>query len=338
MHTTKDTFPRKKSVSEDMRELLIVICSHNRKGLLLQTINTLDEDLGSTPPDIAQRCAVLVVLNNCNDGSDSALADLSACRSPHAAPLYWLEETRPGKSNALNAAITASQHPLLAFVDDDQLVEPGFVSSILLGARQFPEDTLFCGRIMPAWDGSEPAWVHAESPYRIPIRPFPEFDLGADSISLADDARMPSGGNLVVRRTVFDTVGTFNTTLGPTGHNLLGGEDHEFLQRAVAAGYLPRYLPSMRQLHTIDAARMGTGYTLRKSFLRSRSSAMIHNPNQSLRPFMFVKLLCHIAYALLTFNADRRFYYMVRSAASLGEMYAAAARNRREWCGHAPHD
>lgn len=314
----------------DSRELLVVICTHNRKDLLLQTLATLDADLAQDTHGSAQRCALLVVLNNCSDDSATALVGLAARRPPGAAPLYWLTESRPGKSHALNAAIAASTHPLLAFVDDDQLVEAGFVAAILHGAAKFPQDTLFCGRMMPAWDGSEPDWVHAQAPYRIPIRPFPEFDLGTGSLRLAADARMPSGGNLVVRRTVFDAVGVFDTTLGPTGHNLLGGEDHEFLQRAVAAGHLPRYLPDMRQLHTIDPTRMETGYTLRKSFLRSRSSAMIHHPDQALRPFMFVKLFSHIMRAVLTLDGNRRFYYMVRSAASLGEMSAAAARHRQD--------
>lgn len=314
----------------DARELLVVICTHNRKDLLLQTLGTLDADMASDAHGSARRCAVLIVLNNCTDGSAEALAAQASRRPPDAAPLYWLEESRPGKSYALNAAIAASSHPLLVFVDDDQLVEPGFLAAILRGAEQFPQDTLFCGRMMPAWDGSEPAWVHAENPYRIPIRPFPEFDLGVSGFRLAADARMPSGGNLVVRRTVFAEVGAFDTTLGPTGHNLLGGEDHEFLQRAVVAGHLPRYLPDMRQLHTIDPTRMETGYTLRKSFLRSRSSARIHHPDQTLRPFMFVKLLSHITRALLTLDGNRRFYYLVRSAASLGEMHAAAVRHRMD--------
>lgn len=312
----------------DSRELLVVICTHNRKDLLLQTLGSLDADLASDTHGSAQHCALLVVLNNCSDGSAEALAALAAHRPADAVPLYWLEESRPGKSYALNAAIAASVHPLLAFVDDDQLVETDFVAAILRGARQYPEDTIFCGRMVPAWDGSEPDWVHAQPPYRIPIRPFPEFDLGSSDFLLAADARMPSGGNLVVRRRVFDAAGVFDTTLGPTGHDLLGGEDHEFLQRAVAAGHRPRYLADMKQLHTIDPIRMETGYTLRKSFLRSSSGARIHHPDQTLRPFMFTKLFGHIMRALLTFNRNRRFYYMVRSAASLGEMYAAATRHR----------
>lgn len=312
----------------DARELLVVICTHNRKDLLLQTLRTLDASLTGDTQDSTQHCALLVVLNNCSDDSAAALAALAASRPADAAPLYWLEESRPGKSHALNAAIAASTHPLLAFVDDDQLVEAGFVTAILSGARKFPQDKLFCGRLMPAWDGREPAWVHAQAPYHVPIRPFPEFDLGTTDFLLAADARMPSGGNLVVRREVFNVVGIFNTALGPTGHNLLGGEDHEFLARAITAGYLPRYLPDMRQLHTIDPARMETGYTLRKSFLRSRSSAMIHHPDQALRPFMIFKFFGHIMRALLTFDENRRFYFMVRAAASLGELYATVARSR----------
>jgi hypothetical protein len=79
------------------------------------------------------------------------------------------------------------------------------------------------------------------------------------------------------------------------------------------------YMPSLRQLHAIEPERMRTRYMLRKSYLRSLSSQRMggSNPRQ-LRPYMIVKPLKYGLNALFTLNGNRRFYYLIRTAAALG--------------------
>ena len=300
-------------------QLAIVICTYNRSASLIQTLTSLYQCdyQGDEYVDI------LVVANHC---SDDTLAQLAAFRAVHTQPnlrLDWIEEPRAGKSHALNAAIAHTRHAVLGFIDDDQTVEKGFLTQLLTGMKTYPDEAIYCGRIWPAWDGSEPAWVSTRGAYAIPIRPFPEFDLGPESLAIQPRDRYPSGGNIVVRRRVFDAVGLFATDLGPTGHNLAGGEDHDFLKRATEQGFSIRYLPGMRQLHAIDAERMSTRYTLRKSFLRSRANFMIRRDAHGPRLYMGRKILEHFGNAVFTLDASRRFFYLVRLAASLGELTGA---------------
>lgn len=305
--------------------LAVVICTYNRSASLVDTLASLWADgcAGTGPVD------VLVVANRCSDDTLDRLDEFSRGHSQQRLRLRWIEEPQPGKSHALNAAIANTDHDALCFIDDDQVVETGFLASLLAGLEAHPEDDVFCGRIWPAWDGSEPSWVHAKPPYAIPIRPFPEFDLGTRSRRLDVEERRPSGGNITVRRRVFERIGGFSVELGPTGHNLAGGEDHEFLQRAVDAGFHLRYLPAARQLHAIDAERTRTSYILKKSYLRSRSSFLVDPPVPGPRPYMLRKILSHALGAALTLNADRRFYLMVRTAASVGELVGAVDEGRR---------
>ncbi len=237
--------------------LAVVICTYNRSALLLKTLDSLYASgyQGTEPIDI------VVVANYCSDDTLSQLAWFRANQPQDCLRLSWLVEPKPGKSYALNTAIEKTSHSMLCFIDDDQIVETGFLQHLLNGASQYPDDSIFCGRIWPAWDGSEPAWVHAQEPYAIPIRPFPEFDLGTHAIQTGPLDRFPSGGNICARRSVFEQVGQFSIELGPTGHNLVGGEDHDFIKRALDKGFTIRYLPSMRQLHAIDAERMSAAYT-----------------------------------------------------------------------------
>ena len=299
--------------------LALVVCTYNRSASLIDTLRSIYASgyTGRT------RVTVLVVANAC---TDDTLTQLEAFRTAHPSThldLDWIAEPRAGKSWALNAAIAHTSHDVLCFIDDDQTVEAGFIDALLNGTTHHPDEAIYCGRIWPAWDGSEPDWVHTEGDYAIPIRPFPEFDLGPASAILPPGARLPSGGNIAVRREVFAAIGNFSIDLGPTGHNLAGGEDHDFLRRAVAHGFRLRYLPVMRQLHAVDAARMETAYTLRKSFSRSRAQTRIRPDTRRPRLFMFTKALVHLGSALFTLDARRRFFYMVRLAASLGELAGA---------------
>jgi len=310
--------------------LAVVICTHNRSASLIETLTSL-----YACDYTGEECVdIVVVANSCSDDTLDRLADFRASHPRNNLRLTWIGEPKAGKSHALNAAIAQTTHEVLCFIDDDQTVEAGFLRNLLDGMDAYPDEAIYCGRIWPAWDGSEPSWVHAQGDYAIPIRPFPEFDLGSESIAIAPQDRYPSGGNIVVRRRVFDAAGLFSVDLGPTGHNLAGGEDHDFLVRAVSKGFAIRYLPKVRQLHAIDAERMSTTYTLRKSFLRTRANFLVRQDGARPRLYMFRKILEHLGSAVFTLKPDRRFFYLVRFAASLGELTGAFERLRH--CAQLP--
>lgn len=305
--------------------LAVVVCTYNRSSSLRETLESIWTD-GFVGPAAVE---VLVVANRCTDDTLAQLRAFLGRFPQDRLRLRWIEEPRPGKSYALNAAIANTDQDALCFVDDDQLVEAGFIAALFAGLEAHPDDDIFCGRIWPAWDGSEPTWVHAKMPYAIPIRPFPEFDLGSGSRRLEPQERLPSGGNITVRRRVFARVDGFKIELGPTGHNLAGGEDHEFLQRAIDAGSRIRYLPQVRQLHAIDSERTRAKYILKKSFLRSRSSFLVDPPVPGPRWYMLRKIVSLGLRAALALDEDRRFYLMVRTAASVGELMGAVDTSRR---------
>ena len=311
--------------------LAVVVCTYNRSNLLVETLESLYSD-GYTGDEVID---ILVVANNCNDDTIARLEVFRATHAQDRLKLAWLEEPTAGKSCALNSAIANTGSEILCFIDDDQIVQAGFLENLLDGIGQYPDEDILCGRIWPNWDGSEPSWVHAAEPYTIPVRPFPEFDLGKVSVRIGPGNRHPSGGNISVRRRVFEHVGNFSTSLGPTGHNLAGGEDHDFLQRATAKGFTIRYLPKVRQLHAIDAERMSTIYTLKKSYIRSRSSLVILAQETLPRLYMFRKVVAYFGSAIFTTDENRRLFYLVRLAASAGELTGSLellrARGDSKW-------
>jgi len=295
----------------------LVICTYNRASSLIQTL----ESIYKCKTDLIGTVDVLVIVNNCTDDTLQRLENFHSSNPHNALQLRWIEEPAAGKSHALNRAIEETQSELLIFVDDDQLVDDDFLSVVSKTVRRYPEFGIFCGWMMPAWDGSEPSWVHESGEFFIRIRPFPEYDLGKEITEvIRGQMKLPSGGNIVVRRSVFDRIGYFSTELGPTGHNLMGGEDVNFVNRAIDSGIRILYIPGMRQLHTLDRQRMAFGYMLKKSYSRSFSSISIsssHTPVNELS--LLRKMLTYIIRGTFCLNSNQRFYWLIRLAAAYGE-------------------
>lgn len=314
-------------------ELTVLICTHNRAELLLRTLHHLDT---------AQRPAgwgvhVLVAVNACTDDTLARLVHYRR-QIPDGLPLRWIEEPTPGKSHALNHALPLLNSTLVAFVDDDHRVDGGYLASACAAAERNPRAGIFCGRILPDWEGSEPAWVHDKGPYRIYPLPVPRYDLGDRPFEIAPGKSTPGGGNLVVRTALFARVGDFATDYGPVGHDLGGGEDQEWVRRAVALGTVVQYVPEIVQYHYVDPTRLTLGYLVRKAYQRSASVIRLSGESVGkglLPPYMIRKVVRHGIAAMLSLSATKGRFHLVRLAASLGEI-KGHLQARRERASHTP--
>lgn len=310
-----------------MPELTVVICTHNRAALLTRTLESL---LAAKRPPVDVE--LLVVANDCSDDTHRLL-ETRASRAYGRLAIRWLAEPKKGKSHALNAALRAVRGNLVAFVDDDQRADPGFLTATCATAARVPEADLMCGRLLPDWDGSEPSWVHDAGPYRIFPLPVPNFDLGNAPVWLNADTAIPSGGNITVRTPCLRRVGDFSTDLGPVGHDLGGSEDSEWLLRALRQGSKLLYEPSIVQRHHIDAARLSMGFLLRLTFKRTASTVGLVGAavesNSTAPLWTYRKLASYCGRAVTSLSANRRRFYLMRSAAALGEIAGYRAyRNR----------
>jgi glycosyltransferase involved in cell wall biosynthesis len=297
--------------------LTVVVCTHNRAHLLASTLDSLN-----AAHRVKEGAEILVVANHCSDETHRMLDTYTGTPGKRL-PMRWLAEPTKGKSHALNLALQEVHTPLLAFVDDDQRVDAGYLEGIRDAARDTPNADLICGRLLPDWDGSEPAWVHDEGQYRIYPLPVPHFDLGPIAKWLVDGDSLPSGGNIVVRSESVARIGPFSTELGPVGHNLVGAEDSEWLLRALHRGATLRYAPEILQHHYIDAERLTLGYLVRMTYLRTASNVGIPGAQGDARavPVWALRKLGHYAFhVLLSWRTSRRRFYLMRVAAALGEI------------------
>lgn len=300
-------------------KLTVLVCTHNRAVLLERTLASLH---AATPP-AGWQVEILVAANACTDETHAQL-EREAARGrnkPGRLPVHWFAEPHPGKAFALNSAIPRVRtSDLVAFVDDDQLVDEQYLVAACEAADEWPDFSIFCGRIVPDWDGTEPAWVHDEGPYRIRPRPVPQSGWGSEPHELTSADPTPGGGVLCLRGAVFDRVGRFSTELGPRGHDLGGSEDAAFMERAFALGERCRYVPAMLQYHYVDPERLRFSYVLRKAFHRARTQVAQRRLRTGIGPYQWRKLAMYALAAIFPPHPARLRFYLVHLAATLGEM------------------
>ncbi len=157
---------------------------------------------------------------------------------------------RPGLSRARNAGAAAAAQPLVAFLDDDCRVDPGWLSGICAG---FTSDAVHAvtGQLLPA-ELETAAQILFLRAFHMDRRGFVTRSFHAASRPSRhwplDPWRMGSGGNLAVRREIFLAGGGFRTDLG-LGTPSRGGEDLFFLWDTIRGGGQVVYRPDAMAWH-----------------------------------------------------------------------------------------
>ena len=302
-----------------MDNLTVLICTYNRIDLLKKTLNSLNNAYRPENKHID----ILVAANACTDNTHDFLENYQRRQENEGLiTINWLSEPTPGKSYALNTAIPTVSSSLIAFVDDDHRVDKYFFLTIFNAFEKNTEAHIHCGRILPDWDGDEPAWLHDDGEYKIYPLPIPRYDQGNTFKQIDISGPLPGGGNVIIRKEVFSAIGLFSTELGPHGHNLGGGEDSDFMRRAVIQKINICYDPGIIQYHYVDAERLKLYYIIKKSFQRSRSIAFVRSKNQNFPFYLFRKLISYLIHTITSLYWPETRFYLVRCAATFGEISA----------------
>ena len=223
---------------------------------------------------------VIVVDNASTDDTPGVIRDAAAT---FPVPLRYLRETMPGKSAAVNAGVRIARGEILALTDDDVWPASDWITAI---RATFSDRSLAVagGRVDPWWETPCPWWLRPcepDMPYGVMFSPLALLHYGPAQ-PLGE--RGAVGANLIVRREVFEDLGGFAQHLGRHQGTLLCGEDHEFCERAVAAGYRLEYRPELRVRHWVSAHRLRLRYYVRWFFWSGITNAMIDMSSFRSRP------------------------------------------------------
>lgn len=184
-----------------------------------------------------------------------------------------LVEPRPGLDWARNRAIMEALGDIIAFTDDDVVVDPVWIDA-LVGV--FAEDA----RVMAVTGLVVPYELETEA--QILFETYGGFGKGFEGRSYPPGNKkkrpkwshlaagdLGTGANMAFRRCVFDRIGGFDPALD-TGTATCGGGDLEMFFRVIQEGYTLVYEPGavVRHIHRRD-------YSELKAQIRSWGSAFI---------------------------------------------------------------
>jgi glycosyltransferase involved in cell wall biosynthesis len=237
----------------------IVICTRNRCAVLdrcLSTVANIDQ---------VERAEVLVVDNGSTDET-AAVAERWALNVPS---LRYVYEPRTGLSHARNTGVEQARGDVVAFIDDDVLVDQGWLDALLAAYRRWPDVAGVAGRVELSWPTGRPGWL----PVRREVW-YARFDRGVDPVRLAE-RDYPVGANMSVRRDIAVAVAGFDPALGYSGSRLLANEEREFFDRVRRQGQWLGYEPAALVVHVIEGARVTRRYLLRRLYAQGRSDVRV---------------------------------------------------------------
>ena len=227
----------------------LVICTYNRVAYLG---SALEKIAANKVPECGYE--VVLVDNNSTDGTEEVCQAFGESH-PEVKFRRFLE-TAQGLSFARNRGIREAQGDIIVFLDDDSMVEQDYLQKLEKYCQDYPQAAAFGGCIHPLFEsGSEPDWL-----CKWTYSWFSAIDLGPQAKEFTSG--YPIGANMGFRRSALDTAGVFNTSLGRTLKNLMGGEEKDIFDRIAAAGLHIWYFPDLKVGHVIPESRTTKDYII----------------------------------------------------------------------------
>jgi len=192
---------------------------------------------------------IIVVDNGCNDGTEKMI-------SLNFPAVKFIKEQRKGVVFARNTGIKHAKGDIIAFTDDDCIVDSNWVSELISGFSS-PKIGAVGGPVFHLHPEEIPEkfWCSRTEP----------LDLGKKKLAV----KMLITGNLSVRSSIIKKI-QFDESL--LFHD---SEDIDFCKAILDLGYQLFYIPSAIVYHDIDAERINIIYITKRAFFSGISRFII---------------------------------------------------------------
>jgi GT2 family glycosyltransferase len=236
-------------------DITIVLATYNRAPMLRKALESLAQQ--ETGENFSYD--ILVVDDGSTDDTAAVVQALSNT-AVGVSVTYVYQENR-GQSAALNNGGELSRGDWLAFFDDDQRAEPGWLAELYHVAQEKEADCV---------GGA----VLLDLPEPVPLKLGPRTrQLMSENFSSArarDNSIKENigSGNVLIRRSVFKRVGKFDS-------GFRCGYDTDLFWRVEKGGFRLAYAPNAAIHHVIPESRLQPSYLRRLCFMWGVASARI---------------------------------------------------------------
>ena len=226
----------------------IIVCTYNREKYLYGALQCIAES--GFPKDAYE----IVLVNNMSTDNTEAECHRFESDYPDVNFRYFVE-TDQGLSFARNRGIKESRGETLLFLDDDSYIQQNYLKNLQRQLNDHPEADAFGGKIDPIFESGEtPIWLSKWNYSWVSA-----IDMGEKVCQFKGKA-FPIGANMGIRKAMLDKIGAFNTQLGRSKKNLMGGEEKDLFKRIGQQGGNIYYFPDVVVHHVIPPTRTTKDY------------------------------------------------------------------------------
>ena len=241
--------PRTTSTHQDEHSLTIAICTHDRTELLERCLESIQVHAAKS----ASVIEIIVVDNNPSDASTKHLVSKYENVIYHCEPLAGLDFAR-------NRALSVATGDIIAYLDDDVVIDRGWLRGLLSSINDHPDAGAYTGQVLPLELNTEAQILFEErGGFRRGFRRVHYKPARPDDIYYpCNTGIFGVGANMAFRRSVLLDIHGFDNALD-TGAPLPGGGDHDIFYRVVQHGrdivYEPSYMVYHRHRTEMTALR-----------------------------------------------------------------------------------
>jgi glycosyltransferase involved in cell wall biosynthesis len=179
----------------------------------------------------------------------------------------YIFEKNQGLSFARNSGITQSEGEIIAFTDDDVIVDKSWIKNIYDAFQRNPDIACIGGKILPVWESPCPEWLKGDLLSILAL-----CDLGDETKILSEPKVW--GANLSFKASIIRKFGLFDTRMGHRGGKLYAGEETKYLQTLINGGGKILYFPGALVHHCISESRVKKKYFTKWHFNTGEMAAL----------------------------------------------------------------
>lgn len=223
-------------------DISIVVLTYNRSDMLRNALVSLIQQ----DTDNIFSFNIVIIDNGSTDKTQEVVEEVVG---NFLVPVVYVRETGIGVAQARNRGIQESKGEWIAFFDDDQVAEKHWLKE-LFSVASLHSASCVGGSIQLSLP------VNTPPPRALLLRAALGEAYHGDKPIIFGNKSLPGTGNVLIKRTVFNSVGQFD------GSFIRGGEDTDLFRRVRNAGFNIWYAPGALAYHVIPPYRLTNNYLL----------------------------------------------------------------------------
>lgn len=289
-----------KTPSVEMSEfpfVSVIVCTYNRKKLLKDCLNSI-----FTMDYPKFRYEVIIVDGGSTDGTEELLMNFPQIR--------FAIEKRFGLAFARNKGAEMAKGSIVAYTDDDCVVDRCWLNALVSGLQSHPYYTGIGGPVYPLNPDAVPKNIQVKAALGL-------FEEGNKQKLVP----IILTSNSAFRREIFNKV-RFDETLRTTrrGKFILSGEDVDFCQKLIETGHKILYDPHAIVYHQIRMDRLRVRYILQHAIGHGVSTTLSILKTRNSRVWTVRVAVGMIIQSFLAALRDRSFTSCYRIIMSLSTL------------------